>query len=56
MTEAVLTVAVAGAIIAKGYREVDRSLTGEENIKSNRFQENLGFQVYRCYRIFQKAL
>lgn len=54
--EAVLTVAVARGIWARGYQEVDMSLTGSENEKSNRYQENLGFRVYRRYRIYQKEL
>jgi GNAT superfamily N-acetyltransferase len=54
--EAILSAALARAIWEIGYQEVDMSLTGEENEKSNRFQENLGFRVYRRYRIYQKTL
>lgn len=54
--EAVLTVAVARAIFARGYTEIDMSLTGDENVRSNLYQENLGFKVYRRYRIYAKDL
>ena len=54
--ETVLVTELARAVWKKGYREVDISLTGDENIKSNRFQENLGMKVYRRYRIYQKLL
>lgn len=54
--EAVLSAALARAVWKIGYREVDMSLTGEENEKSNRFQDNLGFKVYRRYRLYQKEL
>lgn len=54
--EAVLTMAVARAIWEMGFREVDMSLTGEENEKSNRLQENLGFRMYRRYTVYQKDL
>jgi len=54
--EAVLTAELARTIWEMGFREVDMSMTGEENEKSNRFQENLGFLVYRRYRIYQKEL
>ena len=40
----------------KGYQEVDLSLTGDENWKSNRIQERTGTHVYRRYRIYQKDL
>lgn len=36
----------------KGYREVDLSLTGEENWRSNRIQEKTGARIYRRYRIY----
>jgi GNAT superfamily N-acetyltransferase len=54
--EAVLIERMARAVLRRGYREVDMSLTGEENDKSTRFQENLGMKVYRRYRIYQKGL
>jgi GNAT superfamily N-acetyltransferase len=54
--EALLILRVAQAIWNKGYREVDMSLTGEENLKSSLFQEHIGFTVYRRYRIYQKDL
>ena len=40
----------------KGYRQVDISITGDENWKSNRIQERTGARIYRRYRIYQKDL
>jgi GNAT superfamily N-acetyltransferase len=54
--ESLLTMKVGQAIWKKGYREVDMSLTGEENEKSTTMQEHLGFKIYRRYRIYQKEL
>jgi GNAT superfamily N-acetyltransferase len=54
--EAALLVALAKGIWERGYHEVDMSMTGEDNWRSNRFQENLGFKVYRRYRVYQKEL
>lgn len=54
--EAALVLAVARGIYERNFREVDMSMTGEENVKSNRYQENLGFQVYRRYYVYQKEL
>jgi GNAT superfamily N-acetyltransferase len=54
--ETVLVTELARAAWKKGYKEIDISLTGDENIKSNRFQENLGMKVYRRYRIYEKTL
>jgi GNAT superfamily N-acetyltransferase len=54
--ETVLVTELARAAWKKGYQEVDISLTGDENVKSNRFQENLGMKVYRRYRIYEKPL
>ncbi len=54
--EALLIHAVARRIWQRKYREVDMSLAGEENIKSNRFTDNLGFKVYLRYRIYEKNI
>jgi GNAT superfamily N-acetyltransferase len=54
--EAVLIERISHAIWDLGYKEIDMSLTGEENVKSLRLQENLGFKVYRRYRVYEKAL
>jgi GNAT superfamily N-acetyltransferase len=54
--EGLLTLKIGQAIWKKGYREVDMSLTGEENEKSTTMQEHLGFKIYRRYRIYQKDL
>jgi len=54
--ETLLTLEICEEIMHKGYREVDMSLTGDENEKSNLYQERLGMQVYRRYRIYEKDL
>ncbi len=54
--EAVLVERIAHAIWGLGFKEIDMSLTGEENVKSTRLQENLGFKVYRRYRVYEKNL
>jgi hypothetical protein len=54
--ETLLTLQVCQEILRKGYKEVDMSLTGDENEKSNRYQEHLGMQVYRRYRVYEKDL
>ncbi len=54
--EALLIMQCAQAIWDKGYTELDMSLTGEENEKSFRFQDHLGMQIYRRYRIYEKPL
>jgi GNAT superfamily N-acetyltransferase len=53
--ETLLVLEIAQAAFSKGYREMDMSLTGSENEKSNRFQENLGYTVYRRYKLYQKS-
>ncbi len=54
--EAVLVEKIGRTIWGLGYQEIDMSLTGEENVKSTRLQENLGFKVYRRYRVYEKDL
>jgi len=54
--ETALVVEVSKAIWDKGYHEVDMSLTGDENEKSNRYQENFGMTVYRRYGIFERNI
>lgn len=54
--EALLIRNVARRIWRKGYKEVDMSLAGDENFKSNRFQSSLGFSTYLRYRLFEKDL
>jgi GNAT superfamily N-acetyltransferase len=54
--EAVLIHRIGQAIINRGFREVDMSLTGDDNEKSSRFQKHLGFKIYRRYRVYQKEL
>jgi GNAT superfamily N-acetyltransferase len=54
--ESVLITEWARVAWKKGYQEVDMSVTGDENIKSNRFQDHLGMKVYRRYQIYEKKL
>jgi GNAT superfamily N-acetyltransferase len=54
--ESVLITEIARAAWAKGYREADLSLTGEENENVQRLLAGLGMRVYRRYRIYQKDL
>jgi len=54
--ETLLTLEICEEILKKRYKEVDMSLTGDENEKSNRYQERLGLQVYRRYRVYEKEL
>jgi hypothetical protein len=54
--ETALVVDVAQALFDKKYKEVDMSLTGDENEKSNRYQDNLGMKIYRRYRFYEKDI
>lgn len=54
--ETALVLEVCKTLWKNNYREVDMSLTGDENEKSNRYQDNLGMQVYRRYRIYEKDI
>lgn len=54
--ETALVMEVVKTIWKKNYREVDMSLTGDENEKSNRYQDNLGMKVYRRYRVYEKEI
>ena len=54
--EAVLIRELCAGVLKHNLREVDMSLTGDDNEKSTRFQEHLGFHVYRRYRVYQKEL
>jgi GNAT superfamily N-acetyltransferase len=54
--EAVLIRELGRSVLQHRFQEVDMSLTGDDNPKSSRFQEHLGFQVYRRYRVYQKDL
>jgi hypothetical protein len=54
--EVLILARLGEAVWRKGYREVDLSMTGDENWKSNRIQERTGPRVYRRYRIYQKDL
>jgi GNAT superfamily N-acetyltransferase len=54
--EALLIYKIAKRMWQKKYREVDMSLADGENIKSNRFTDNLGFKVYLRYRIFKRII
>jgi len=54
--EVLLLAQLGEAVWRKGYREVDLSMTGDENWKSNRIQERTGPRIYRRYRIYQRDL
>jgi hypothetical protein len=54
--EVLIIARLGDALWRKGYREVDLSMTGDENWKSNRIQERTGPRIYRRYRIYQKDL
>jgi GNAT superfamily N-acetyltransferase len=54
--EVLLLARLGDALWRKGYRQVDLSMTGDENWKSNRIQERTGPRIYRRYRIYQKEL
>jgi len=54
--EVLLLARLGEAVWRKGYREVDLSMTGDENWKSNRIQERTGPRVYRRYRIYEMPI
>jgi GNAT superfamily N-acetyltransferase len=54
--ETALVLEVCKTLWKKNYREVDMSLTGDENEKSNRYQDNLGMKIYRRYRVYEKEI
>lgn len=54
--ESVLITEIARVALAKGYCEMDLSLTGEENENIQRLLAGLGMRVYRRYRVYQKVL
>jgi GNAT superfamily N-acetyltransferase len=54
--ETLLITETARAIFARGFHEVDMSLTGEDNENMQRMMAGLGMQVYRRYRVYEKEL
>ena len=54
--ESLLTTETARAIFARGFREVDMSLTGEDNENMWRMMAGLGMQVYRRYRVYERTI
>jgi GNAT superfamily N-acetyltransferase len=54
--ESMLTTETARVIFDRGYREVDMSLTGEDNDNMQRMMAGLGMQVYRKYRVYEKEI
>ena len=54
--ESLLTTETARAIFARGFREVDMSLTGEDNENMQRMMAGLGMQVYRRYRVYERTI
>jgi GNAT superfamily N-acetyltransferase len=47
---------MAKAIVRKGYKWVDASLTGEDNPQTNKLLVRAGAYIYRRYRIYQLGL
>ena len=47
---------MARQVLAHGYRWMDMSLTGEDNLMTTRIATRFGAEVYKRYRIFQLAL
>lgn len=54
--EVLLMVETARAIFARGFREVDMSLTGEENEAMQRMMAGMNMRVYRRYRVYERRL
>jgi GNAT superfamily N-acetyltransferase len=54
--ETLLITETARVIFARGFREVDMSLTGEDNENMQRMMAGLGMQVYRRYRVFERTI
>ena len=54
--ESLLIAETARAIFARGFREVDMSLTGEDNENMQRMMAGLGMQVYRRYRVYERTI
>ncbi len=54
--ETLLIMETARAVWERGFRELDLSLTGEENENIQRLLAGLGMRVYRRYRVYQREL
>lgn len=54
--DALLYRETAKALLRKGYRWVDMSLTADDNQKINQLARNLGWEQYKVYRTYQMAL
>ena len=54
--ETLLMTQTARVIFDRGFREVDMSLTGEDNENMQRMMAGLGMQVYRRYRVYERTL
>ncbi len=54
--EALLMLETAYRCWRKGYRRMDCSVTGEENVMINRIARRMGARIYRHYRIYEKGL
>jgi GNAT superfamily N-acetyltransferase len=53
--ETLLITETARVIFARGYREVDMGLTGEDNENMQRMMAGLDMQVYRRYRVYERT-
>jgi GNAT superfamily N-acetyltransferase len=54
--ESLLLYETARVIFDRGYREVDMSLTGEDNENMQRIMAGLAMKVYRRYRVYERRL
>jgi GNAT superfamily N-acetyltransferase len=54
--ETLLITETARVIFARGYREVDMSLTGEDNENMQRMMAGMEMKVYRRYRVYEKTI
>ena len=54
--ESLLITETARTIVARDFREVDMSLTGEDNENMQRMMAGLGMQVYRRYRVYERTI
>jgi hypothetical protein len=54
--DSILYLEMAKAVVRKGYKWVDASLTGEDNPQTNKLLARAGAYVYRRYRIYRLGL
>lgn len=54
--ETLLIMETVRAVFTRGFREMDMSLTGEDNEAMQRMMAGLNLQVYRRYRIYEREV